>query len=263
MVGATSGALYSLTSNDDEADFWGYAEDAIGLFTPLGDGRRRVELLGCAPRGGLLRASARVGTKRANAGNADLAFLDASGREIGSYFVNRVTVEESSPSARGAGLVDLTVSLWCDDLLPQADRVWDLVRSGALNRKGLWHDLDAGGRWAWLSVALWHSQRSQNEDDPVGTVHELDGSLITDTTSFYCALGEAVNGPGGYFGWNLAAVNDCLYGRWGTRTPFTLIWNNSALGVAALRSASAGGDDDWFGVLMDVFRDHAVDVQLR
>ncbi|WP_196445501.1 barstar family protein [Planomonospora sp. ID67723] len=39
----------------------------------------------------------------------------------------------------------------------------------------------------------------------------------------YCALGEAINGPGGYFGWNLAALDDCLRGRWGARPPFRLI----------------------------------------
>ncbi|MFE2532064.1 barstar family protein [Streptomyces sp. NPDC059371] len=27
--------------------------------------------------------------------------------------------------------------------------------------------------------------------------------------------------PGGYFGWNLDALDDCLIGGWGASTPFT------------------------------------------
>jgi hypothetical protein len=46
---------------------------------------------------------------------------------------------------------------------------------------------------------------------------------------FSCAVGEAVNGPGGYFGWNLDAFDDCLRGHWGARAPFTLVWHDAAV----------------------------------
>ena len=36
-----------------------------------------------------------------------------------------------------------------------------------------------------------------------------------------------MNGPGGYYGWNLDAVVDCLRGGWGARPPFTLWWQDS------------------------------------
>ncbi|MET8423897.1 barstar family protein [Nocardia sp. NPDC004860] len=55
----------------------------------------------------------------------------------------------------------------------------------------------------------------------------LDGQAVTDIDSFYCALGEAINGPGGYFGWNLDALVDCLRGGWGATSPFTLKWLHS------------------------------------
>ncbi|WDG27606.1 hypothetical protein N7925_04270 [Streptomyces sp. CA-278952] len=45
------------------------------------------------------------------AGNAWLNPLDGDGATMGSYFVNEVTVVSVRPSARGAGLVDLTVAL--------------------------------------------------------------------------------------------------------------------------------------------------------
>ncbi|MGR7001821.1 barstar family protein [Yinghuangia aomiensis] len=36
------------------------------------------------------------------------------------------------------------------------------------------------------------------------------------------ALGETVNGPGGYFGGNLDALDDCLGGTFGYTAPGTL-----------------------------------------
>lgn len=70
-------------------------------------------------------------------------------------------------------------------------------------------------------------------------------------------------GPGGYFGWTLDAVNDCLRGGWGAATPFTLVWNDSAAGIEALRERKTGGGDAWLPALVELFEDHDVDVQLR
>jgi RNAse (barnase) inhibitor barstar len=60
----------------------------------------------------------------------------------------------------------------------------------------------------------------------------LDGLNVTDLAGFYCAIGEAVNGPGGYFGWNPDALHDCLRGGWGAAQPFRLIWHDAAVARA-------------------------------
>lgn len=148
-------------------------------------------------------------------GNAHLNLLDAEGTRMGGYFVGELAVTGSRPSTLHPGLVDVTVRLWCDDALPQSGRVWDLIRTGRLDRKGLWRSLGPAGRRAWLSVALFSRGYRPRGDAPAGQVFTLDGRHIMDEDSFYCALGEAVNGPGGYFGWNTAALDDCLTGRWG------------------------------------------------
>jgi barstar (barnase inhibitor) len=49
-------------------------------------------------------------------------------------------------------------------------------------------------------------------DKPARSTYFLDGRHVTDVDGFYCAVGEAINGPGGYFGWNTGAVDDCLRG---------------------------------------------------
>ena len=47
-------------------------------------------------------------------------------------------------------------------------------------------------------------------------VYGIDGSRIGSLEDFWFVMGEAVNGPGGYFGRNLDAFNDCLRGGFGT-----------------------------------------------
>jgi RNAse (barnase) inhibitor barstar len=259
---------YALTSDEEESDFWGFAEEASGLFIPSEDGLRQVDLLGCSPQGTLLTCLDHLGGRRASAGSAHLAFLDAEGVEMGSYFVSNVTATAAEPSQRGEGLLDVTVRLWCEDLLPGSAWVWDAVRTGQLNRKGLWQSLDAGGRKAWLSVALWSRQyqrRERPEDAAPGRVFTLDGQQVVDADSFYCALGEAINGPGGYFGWNLAAVDDCLGGGFGARPPFTLEWQNSGIARSRLVNNQARNRDTraLFDVLLEIFADHDIDVLLR
>ncbi|GAA4520492.1 barstar family protein [Actinoallomurus oryzae] len=229
MTCEANGAHYLLTSDEDDNDVWGYVQEATGLFSSDKDGNRQVRLLGCAPRGSLLTCLGHIGRKRAQAGNANLTLLAPSGAEIGGYFVNDLTVEAAESSTHGSDLIDLTVRLWCDDLFPHSDWVWELIRTDRLNRKGMWQTLGPAGRRAWLSVALNHHGYRSLPDDPVNAEYELDGLHVVDTDSFYCALGEAVNGPGGYFGWNLDALADCLHGCWGAKPPFTLYWRRSDL----------------------------------
>ncbi|MFF1510359.1 barstar family protein [Streptomyces sp. NPDC058326] len=263
------GQRFALTSDEDDSDFWGFAHEAEGLFTPLPDeeGARRVHLAGCLPQGGLLKSADRVGSRRAEAGNAWFELLDGDGAAMGCYFVNEVTVVDVKPSAHGAGLVDLTVTLWCEDALPGADAVWDLVRLGRLNRTGMWHEGAPEGREAWLAVALWSRRyRRQGESDaPAGQVFTVDGRYIVDKDSFFCAIGEAVNGPGGYFGWNLDALDDCLTGGWGASTPFTLYWDASAESRARLGARVPVGDREvaLFDLLLEIFEKRGVSVILR
>ncbi|RLV64365.1 hypothetical protein STAN_7185 [Streptomyces sp. CBMAI 2042] len=201
------------------------------------------------------------------AGNAWLALLDGDGATMGSYFVNEVTVVDATPSTLGTGLVDVTVTLWCENALPGAERAWDLVRTGQLDRTGMWHELAPEDRHAWLSVALWSReyQRQGKPDAPAGQVFTLDGRHIVDRDTFYCAIGEAINGPGGYFGWNLDALDDCLRGGWGATTPFTLHWDFSAEVRTRLAERVPAGerDPELFDVLLEIFEERGVSVTPR
>jgi RNAse (barnase) inhibitor barstar len=92
-----------------------------------------------------------------------------------------------------------------------------------------WAGLTLEAREQWLELAR---QRRFSLPGPVpaaaapGMIFELPGRLITDTIAFYCAIGEAVNGPGGYFGCNLDALDDCCFGGFGAVRPFTIRWRD-------------------------------------
>ncbi|MFD0026533.1 barstar family protein [Streptomyces sp. NPDC058382] len=262
------GRGYALTSDDDDADFWGSVQETEGLFTPLpeGEGVRRVRLLGCLPQGGLLKGLGRIGSRRATVGNAWFDVLDADADPMGSYFAGEVTVVAGAPSARGAGLVDITVTLRCESALPGAESFWGIIRAGRLDRTGMWHGLAPADRRAWLSVALLSRayRRRGKPHAPAGHVFALDGRQVVDIDSFYCAMGEAVNGPGGYFGWNLDALDDCLRGSWGATAPFTLIWSDSETARKGLGERVSGdGGTSLFELLLQILEERGVDVLLR
>jgi RNAse (barnase) inhibitor barstar len=67
----------------------------------------------------------------------------------------------------------------------------------------------------------------------------IDGEDFDDFSGFLCAMGEAVNGPRGYFGADLQSFDDCLFGGFGLEAPCRIRWRNAArsrerLGPAAL-----------------------------
>lgn len=64
----------------------------------------------------------------------------------------------------------------------------------------------------------------------------IDGSGITGLESFWDAIGEAVNGPGGYFGRGLDAFADCLSGGFGTPDDgvFVIEWRDHTRSARAL-----------------------------
>ncbi|MFE6668622.1 barstar family protein [Streptomyces sp. NPDC057697] len=64
----------------------------------------------------------------------------------------------------------------------------------------------------------------------------IDGSRVTGLERFWEVIGEAVNGPGGYFGRNLDALADCLGGGMGTPDDgdFDFEWRDHAVSARAL-----------------------------
>ena len=103
-----------------------------------------------------------------------------------------------------------------------------------------WLPLPRAAREEWLnearSIAL--ADPGLVTQAPPGTRFELPGRIITDLTAFLCAVGEAVNGPHGYFGRSLNSFQDCLDGGFGASRPSTLVWKDAETSRAALGHAA-------------------------
>jgi RNAse (barnase) inhibitor barstar len=143
------------------------------------------------------------------------------------------SVAGALPSKLGDGLLDVTLDTGIADPKPAGAReIWERWRIGGSSGPGEWAGYDRDLRAAWADAA--GSHRRTGPDRPAGTTYHLDGRHVTDIEGFYCALGEAVNGPGGYFGSNLDALHDCATGGGGAATPFRLVWHDAAVARAHL-----------------------------
>jgi RNAse (barnase) inhibitor barstar len=137
-------------------------------------------------------------------------------------------------------------------------------RTGGPPQRNLWAGYDRELRHQWAGVALGHWSSAPVR--PPGTTFALDGRFVTDIEGFYCAIGEAINGPGGYFGWNLDALDDCLCGGFGAQAPFRLTWHDSGV---AREHLVAGYDRRRLGpattmeYLLEMLTAHQIEVDCR
>ncbi|MFC3988668.1 barstar family protein [Actinoplanes siamensis] len=149
-------------------------------------------------------------------------------------------------SAAGPGLIDVELDDGVFEPMPSAARpLWDRWLQAPPTEPGSWTILHPSLRHEWLRLALAQAH-PRSADRPAGRTYRLDSRHVTDLNGFYCALGEAVNGPGGYFGWNLDALIDCLRGGWGARRPFRLEWSPT------------GGD--WHEPVLRILAENGVEV---
>lgn len=73
-----------------------------------------------------------------------------------------------------------------------------------------------------------------------------------------------MNGPGGYFGGCLSALDDCLGGTFGYTAPATLLWQDAATAREHLSQTLSpdGQPYDLFGVVLDLLAEGGMHVTL-
>ncbi|MEV5596927.1 barstar family protein [Streptomyces sp. NPDC052496] len=215
----------------DERTWLGHCRDLSIVLPPDEDpSGPPCQLLGCAPSAALDAALA-TGTRRSLfLDEAELRILDHTGAELTDRLIPAPHVSGWRPSALGDGLLDIDLT---QAPFPQIPTWARPLRTRWLTapptEPNLWAAYPAREREQWFDIVRERGcRRSRHTPDrPPGHVYDLDGRHITDDTALYCALGEAINGPGGYFGGCLNALSDCLSGRFGATTPFTLRWHHS------------------------------------
>ena len=151
------------------------------------------------------------------------------------------------------------------------------MRSDTLAETGCWHAFSFSEKREWLNeVRLRHCGLTRVKGDEVNGSYEIDGSFIRDYPSFFLAIGEAVNGAGGYFGGCLDALDDCCLGGFGAVAPFTLLWRdhqesrNALTKEAWMRELAARGEhseaylsSDLFDAIVEVLEERGVKLILQ
>ncbi|WP_033319600.1 barstar family protein [Streptomyces yerevanensis] len=214
-----------------------------------------VRLLGCSPQGALRTA---LDAGEEDLGHAKLIRLDASGRTVQTAVEGELIAWIPS----GRGLVDLTLEPWSERPPTAAQEVWELWDDGRPALPNSWARCGTEGRRYWLDTVRDNHIAHKPDAAPGGTYH-LDGRHITDEPGFFCALGEAVNGPGGYFGWSLDALADCLCGGWGAVWPFKLVWHDAEVARICLGLTPRIDNRPWtFEELLEFLAAKGIDVRL-
>lgn len=165
--------------------------------------------------------------------DAELALLDDDGAVLGAYAVG-------APAVVGAGDGrDLRLRcLFHRYPHPAAGAVWESWARAFPPAPGGWAAGGPAVRAAWLEAARLHAATPRGRRaERVGGTYDLDGRHVTDRAALYCALGEALGGPAGYYGANLDALADCLTGGFGPRPPFRLRWHHPAVAREHLEPA--------------------------
>jgi hypothetical protein len=255
------GIRFVLVGDDDGLPRYP-SRDVAGFFdqppreTPA---RHEIWLLGTDPPAG-------PGPSARWIGNAELQILDPAGTPIGGYYLGGAEALRYRPHADDPGSVDVLVTgVFFALPRPLAGSVWRRWQLGRPTRRNEWAGYPPAGREAWLEVTRIHfAYRDPVPDAPAGAAFELDGTHVSDAASLYCALGEAVNGPGGYFGAGLDGLRDCLAGGFGARPPFRLTWYSADVARTGLGWAPGGsGGATYFDAVLHVLTEAGVDVVAR
>ncbi|KAB8164728.1 hypothetical protein FH609_018500 [Streptomyces sp. 3MP-14] len=200
-------------------------------------------------------------------GNLLLNIEGRTGETIGTYHV--AACEVLSRSAQADGTCRLLLAGEVGSLPHhRALSVWMAWRSGPPVELRHWVAIPPGQREGWVEVASLY-QGGGRQDRGDGQHHRdvirLPGKDIEDLASFFCALGEAVNGPGGYFGSNPMALEDCLLGGYGLTPPCSILWEDSSVARRHLarRVMTGAGEATYFEILRDTLERHQVRLVLE
>lgn len=163
---------------------------------------------------------------------------------IDSTFISNIKIHKSKKNFILTGFV------WTSPKGYQ--KAIDLKANNEMNEKNTWKNFRKDELQGWLVHAL-HSTKIDVVKENIKI--QLDGNDFHNPESFFCVLGEEINGPGGYFGRNLNALYDCLRGDFGVKSISELTWINHQRSKKLLKSK--------FKKIIEIFEDYNVKVILK
>lgn len=132
-------------------------------------------------------------------------------------------------------------------------KAWKNYFSKEIEEPNLWTNLKQSERQGWLELTM----SFQNIENSVSKSEAtIDGKYIKSVEDFYCSLGEAINGSGGYFGRNYNALIDCITSpEFGGNDIKKIYWKNSKKSRWKLKNH--------FKTILEVFKDYGIEIILE
>lgn len=153
----------------------------------------------------------------------DIVIAAGDGSVLGRYcFVVERWASRSSGDGVGVELLGELQAV----ALPHVASLWSEWADG-LPALGAWQHLDFDHRMAWLEIARHRHHRPPGAARRAVTAH-VDGAMATDYPGFFCALGEALLGAGGYVGADLDGLADSLTELQQWYPDLRLVWHGAA-----------------------------------
>lgn len=239
----TNGSLFSLT--EDETDRLVVSgQDLLGFFVDPSKPPPRLARL-TATDASLTLAPSRLHDIAIEVRNIDSSL-------IGHYYIGDVELISSRIATTAPDRTDIDIDFGITYPFPYAREIWRRWADGEPLQVGEWRRLPAIAHSSWLHVSqqVWSVSASAVPDATVP--REVDCAELETASSLYCALGEAMRGPGGYFGSNLDALDDCLT-SWNDQVRLTFL--------NASRARRAIGTE--FDAVVAVLRDHLAEIRLE
>jgi hypothetical protein len=171
--------------------------------------------------------------------DVELQVLDLRGEVVGAYYIGEAQIVESH-KARAEGFADLVVSfLGYSCPFPYGGSVWRYWTAIGPKARGEWRQFPADWHSSWLHVVqtAWFQAGREATRYRLLRSHFMDGSGMANAASLYCELGEAINGPRGYFGWGPDALADCLRSAVGSGS-FQVVWQDFDMSEESLGESS-------------------------
>ncbi|MFD2468986.1 barstar family protein [Amycolatopsis silviterrae] len=189
--------------------------------------------------------------------DAVLDVMNARGDKIGEYPIGSVIFADAKSRSGVKSRVPFRF-FGSRFEFPEAGNIWRRWAAEApLEREG-WRSLSVSGHEAWLHVVQnsWFATGHDAVRYGANEVADLNGSRFSTTAGFYCALGEAVNGPGGYFGSSLDALADCIRSSREFKPLSGVVWGDFEVSEKVLGVA-------FVNAVLDVMREFDVVVDFR
>jgi len=212
---------------EDEDLLVAYCSDIDNFFadTPAITSHRKLTLRDAHPSSDRIRETLRRMAGNP-VGNGEIRILSRYHETMGAYYISGIELASINPTIEAIAdscNISITCSL-LDPPTPFEQKLWRMRREGRPEVCNAWKGLRASQLDAWIRVAQMYQLNNPASTSPPGSIFSLDGLGIENTQGIFCALGEAVNGPGGYFGSGLDSLADCLRGGFGASAPFSITW---------------------------------------